>query len=494
MVRIKGIIILNVRKSAFFAILGEIVIRGLGLISVVLIARLLTPDELGVFAIAGSVVFIAAEFRSMGAGNFLIKEKEIDNGKLRKVLGSGIIVSWSLGLTILLFSSFIADYYSIAALGNMLALLSISFFLTPFVTVPSACLARELKFDSLFFVNSTKQIVSLIVVVVTALAGESYFSLVYGQLAGTVVEITLFVSLYNKYFIYRPSFLNLRGIFKFGLYVAGANMLNRLNLVISDLIIGKKLTTRDVAIYSRGVGFLDFITSTTTMGLRAIILPYLSKINRRSEDLTLPYIRASNIMASLLWPILVVSAIASYPIVLLMFGNQWIDTVPFIPYLALSVLLRSIHALSLEVFIICNREKVLFYKVLTIFLSTTILILLSISQGLLAVSQAMVFVGLFDFILTSWLLQKYIKIKMIDFNKAILPNIILTSSCGGATYLLSVFIDFKSGDNLQILFIVALVNLPIWAITCFILKLEIFEELLIFFKTFLSKKTSKNIG
>ncbi len=73
----------SVRRAILFSSVTRYSTRFISLFSAVVIARLLTPEEIGTFAIASAVVMMMSEFRLLGAGAYLIRESELTEGKVR---------------------------------------------------------------------------------------------------------------------------------------------------------------------------------------------------------------------------------------------------------------------------------------------------------------------------------------------------------------------------------------------------------------------------
>ena len=68
---------MSVKTSAIFSISNQIICKFIGFILVIFLARFLSPDELGVYALAASFAFIAVQFRSMGTNTYLVREGDL---------------------------------------------------------------------------------------------------------------------------------------------------------------------------------------------------------------------------------------------------------------------------------------------------------------------------------------------------------------------------------------------------------------------------------
>src|SRR5690606_1931752 len=157
-----------------FSVLNQHSLQAINIISIAILARLLAPEEIGVFSVATSIAFVATEIRSFGVGEYLIREKEINENKIRTVLGVMVIMSWGLAALLIGSAPWIGTFYKNADLTNLLWIISIPFFLAPHTAVPYALLARDMKFDALLKVNLLGSLVRNGCSITLAVYGFSY--------------------------------------------------------------------------------------------------------------------------------------------------------------------------------------------------------------------------------------------------------------------------------------------------------------------------------
>ena len=77
----------SLKIALMFSAVGEYSTQVIGFVSLMILARLLTPDEIGVYAVAGTASILATELSSFGVVQYLIREKDIHEEKIRSVLG-----------------------------------------------------------------------------------------------------------------------------------------------------------------------------------------------------------------------------------------------------------------------------------------------------------------------------------------------------------------------------------------------------------------------
>jgi O-antigen/teichoic acid export membrane protein len=408
--------------------------RVIGLLSSMIIARLLTPEEIGTFAIASAIVMIMSEFRLLGAGAYLVREQELTDEKIRSALGLTVLISWGLGLLIWFTSPLVAIFYELPPIKVIFRILSVSFFLAPFISIPSALLTRSFKFKQLFVVKLWTTISNVFVTVSLILLGYSYYALAWGYTLSVVVEL-LAVSYYRtRGEPLLPTFRGLREIAGFGIYTSLANFFRRGVITAPDIIIGKVGTTAQVGLFSRGLGFIEFVSQTLLMGVNPVVLPYLSDVKRTGGNVNEAYTKASVLLGGILWPVLAVASVVSFPAILLFFGNQWVSAAPYASFLAFWAIFRTMHWFSPSLFIARGLEKVLVVKEGVTFFAHFGVVALAFPCGLTAVAIGFVFAGLLDCVLTTWLLSKYIGVNVTAFLKSWARNAAIAAICGLISY------------------------------------------------------------
>jgi len=478
---------MTVRIAIKYSVFSQIFIRLLGLISIVVLARLLTPSEFGVFAIASSAIFIAQELQNLGTSNYLIREKEVTLEMKRLCTGLALIISWSIALLVFMAAPFLAKFYNILDLEYLFRLFSIIFLISPFIVVPNAMLTRNMQFKRLFISRATSQTIGFLVTMAFVLNGFSYFSMAYGQLATVILSLLLNRLLAPADTPWKPQFLGMGEIFSVGIKISAANLLNRFSLMASDLVIGKLGTTRDVAIYSRGLGFLDFLRNILTMGISAISLPYLSQINRENGDLLAAYIRSTNLLGSICWPVFAVAAVINEPVIDLFFGSQWEESAQLIPALAIWMLFTTVHSFSPALFSASKNENARLIKDFLVFTVTFSTIYGLYDYGLIAVSWGMACVGVFDFLLTTILIKIYLKMNATEFIASLARNAALVISCYLTTYTLGKILNFELQSSITVILEVAIVLPVAWFMLLRILKLELADEIIIQYRKIVGK-------
>ncbi len=481
----------KVRKAVFYSSLSQYGLRSINLISIVVFSRLLTPEEIGIFAIASSLILFASELRLLGTGNYLIRETKLTDDKIKSATGLTTLISWPLGLIVFIGAPYLADFYNQTPLQTILKVLALSFFLAPFISVTSALLSKRMQFKEIFFAKFTAQCVGFFSTLTLILLGASYYSLALGAALNAIVEFLILYRLRPKNMPWKPSFKNLKEIAKFGSVMTLSNLMFRFGTIAPDLIIGKLGTPNQVAIFSRGLGFMDFLTNILTVGIKQVSLPYLSKVNQAQDDIGEAYIKATTLTGAVCWPVLAVAGIASFPIIRVFFGKQWDDSVPIASALAFWALLRSIHTFSSPLLVSAKKEHLMLIKEAILFVLTALGIYLAYPHGLITIAFTMVSISLADVLINSLALKLAINMSIVRFFYAMRSNILLTVICSGATFALDQLIPFQSSPPIISLLLISIVLPPIWIITLKLLKHDLYFEIQTIVSGILNKRFKK---
>lgn len=477
----------SVRSAVIFSSLSSYLVKILAFVSVITFSRLLTPSELGVFAIASSLTMVMAELRLLGTSNYLVREKEITRSKVASGVGLTMLVSWSLGAGIFVCSGFISNFYGIADLAYIFRILTVGFLLAPFISVMSSLLSRSLMYKHLMLVRLSTQVTTFLTSLVLVLLDFSYFGLAIGITAGVMVEFLILLLFKPDLYSWRPSFKGLRPIAKFGIYTSITNLLQRFDSTLPDIVIGKMGTPANVAMFSRGSGFLLFLTQILVMGSRPVALPYLSMVQREGGCLKTAYIKATLLLGAICWPVLIVAGIASEPAILLMFGEQWRDAIPIVSILVYWALFRIVHTLSPSLLMAANREGLMLAKQAIVFTVTLLGIIIAFPYGLKAVAKAMVIAGVLDFLLSSVTLFVAIGLSLFEFIRAVFKNIVLCVVCGWLASMECSAVEFESYNHALKLLVIAAILVPSWCVFLFLLKHPLSKEISRFIDIVVSK-------
>lgn len=312
-----------VRRALAIGAVTQAVTFVLGFINVVLIARLLKPEEIGVYSVAVSVLGLAHVVRDLGVANYIVQAKSISHQQFRAAFTVAICSSWSIALVLFLCRQPLAQWYGHPGIAEVLFLVALNFIVLPLGTPAMAMLERDLQFGRHAVMSMIGTVVQTAVTIGTAWYGEGYRSMAWGSLAMTVTRAVVVNIMRPGEMFVLPTTKSLREVASFGTLSSLASVLRELGGAAPDLIFGRTLGFAQVAIFSRGQGLYRMAIEGLNGLVGGVYFTTLAANLRKGGDGASLYGRATNHLLALSAPMLAVLAILAGPIVDVMFGAQW---------------------------------------------------------------------------------------------------------------------------------------------------------------------------
>lgn len=345
----------SVRRSIFLSLADNYLGMALQLAASLIVARLLTPTEIGIFAVAAVVAALASTFRDFGVAEYLIQEKQLTHDKIRSALAANIGVSWLMATLLFSASGYVGDFYGEDGVAQVMRIQSVNFLLVPFGAVTMAYHRRELNFRPILIVGLGSNITAFIVSTTLAWLGFGYLSLAWSSLASIVVTVSLSVYFRPKNFPYLPGIKEIQGVLHFGKHISGIYLFGQLGKYAPEAIIGRALDMASVAFFSRGNGLMELFNRTVLKSVTPICLPYFSQAIREGKSPNEGYLKAITLITGIGWPFFGFVGITAYSIIRLLYGPQWMPSVELAQILCLAAMLQLPYHLSTEVLIAIGR-------------------------------------------------------------------------------------------------------------------------------------------
>lgn len=324
-------------------------VRLLGLISVTILARLLTPDDFGLFGTAALVLSFFILLKEIGIGEALIKEKEITKEDIDTLWTMRLILSSLTGLAAYIAAPYIAEFLKDPRIIPVLQVMALLPFIDALGSPASPLLLRELRYGADFLLKSGNKFIKVAVVIGVAVALRSYWALVIGALTSSVIGVI--ITHFVRPYVPRLSLSRLKHHFSF----AAWSYLRGISVYIAnasdEFVVRSSASTAFFGIYhiSRDLGralIVDLIAP-----IREAMLPALSKM--RDDPARLADATANIFGASLIVGIALSFGIAvtAPELVLILLGDQWQAAAPFLSLLAVGSACHSISEVNQSSFV-----------------------------------------------------------------------------------------------------------------------------------------------
>ncbi|MFC0134195.1 polysaccharide biosynthesis protein [Massilia eurypsychrophila] len=334
------------RVSLLFSFVEKYVLVLLSLAGGMIISRLLTPTETGIYAVAAVLLGVAQVLRDFGAGQYLVQERELTEAKLRAVLGASFLFAWPLAALIALLGYPLASFYREPQLAPLLQLLAVNFVLLPFSSVILPMLRREMRFGAICAINLTHGLCSVLVSVTLAWHGFGFMSMAWGSVAATGAALLLSLWLSPPRMPWLPARAGIGRVIVFGAYATGGNLIDEAGAAAPDLVIGKMIGMDAVGIFGKAIAVLAVFHKAITNAVTPVVYPLYAAHVRGGGDAREAYLRTVSYMTAFAWPFFACVAVMALPILRLLYGEQWDAAGPLIRIMCFSSALYSISCMS----------------------------------------------------------------------------------------------------------------------------------------------------
>lgn len=329
----EGSLSLRTAKGAGWVIAWRVVTRNLGLLSTLVLARLLTPDDFGLVAIATGFIAAAEALSAVGVQDALIREAKLDREMydtaftmtvLRGAATAGIIAlsAWPIG-------SFFGDQ----RLVPILLALAGATLLGGFENVGVVDFPRGMAFHKEFRLQLTGRVIAVVLTLALAVAWPSYWALVAGIIAGRIVRVAQSYTMSP----YRPrlGLVRWRRIIGFSLWTWAAGLVYMLRDRLDSVVVGRMLGAANVGIFAVATEIGSLPTTELVEPLYRALFSGFAEAKRNGLDQSSAYLRVISAVLVLTIPAAVGISLVAGPLVRLMLGVQWSGAVPLVWVLAL---------------------------------------------------------------------------------------------------------------------------------------------------------------
>jgi O-antigen/teichoic acid export membrane protein len=326
----------NLRRSLvinFFSSSGATIVQ---FIVSILLARMLSPGEIGVFSMTIVFVNIAHIFRDFGVGTYLQREPVLTQEKMRAATGVMLTTSWIIAAGLYLSSTWIGRWFNEPAMAPVMQVLAIGFVFIPFGSITHSLLTREFAAGKQAIVNVAGTSAFTVTCLGLAYLGFGTMSMAWANLANIIACAIAYTPLRPKGLPWLPSFRHWRGVLHFGIGSLLSNVVGAVNNAVPDILLGKMGSATLVGLFSRASSTVSIFGYVAGSTVNYGSLSYISQAHHRREPLGPLLNRATSLVTGVGWPALALTYVFSTEIVTALYGEKWLPAVPAIDALVIA--------------------------------------------------------------------------------------------------------------------------------------------------------------
>lgn len=460
--------------------------QGVQFVIQIFLARLILPEEFGLIGMITVFIAISNSIIDSGFSNALIREKEVNQHDYSTVFYFNLITSIVVYVILYFSSPTISVFFAQPKLSLILRVLAITIIINAFGIIPRAILTRKINFKAQMIINISSSIVSGFIAIVLAYKGFGIWSLVFRTIIMQFIQVVM-LSIINRW---RPSFVfsknSFEKLFGFGWKILVSGLIDTIYNNLYYMVIGKMYSASDLGYYTNAQKLRDIAATSISTAVQKVSYPVLSCMQNEEEVLKNMYKKIIKSSVYITFPVMFGLAIVAKPLILLLFGDNWSQSIIYFQILCLAGMLYPLHAINLNILQVKGRSD-LFLK-LEILKKCVAITLIAISifskWGIIGLIWMKVVSSVIAFFINSYYSKSIIGYSTLNQIRDILPVLIITLFMGITTYFIGTFVpDYN--------FIKILIQISFgsafFIVTSYMFKIEEFFSILDIMKKMIKK-------
>lgn len=367
--------------------------------SVALIARLVSPEEFAVVAIALPFSIIGSSVAHMGLAAALVQRPVVTHALASAVFWTNIAIALAISLTLSALGPIAASFYDLPALRLVFPAMALPVIVSSALVVYWAIMRRRMRFVVAECCTLGAEAGSVLIAVLAAMAGASYWSVVLQQVMtpGLTVLALLIATRWIPSFpswtrdVWRKS----TGLLKFGGAYAGYLLLNQLTLALGTLVSGRIFGDVASASYYRAANLSNYPDAKLGVGLTGVFLPALSRVVDQPQRFQAMRLDIQRRLSLLLMPMGAMLFAGGDLAATLLLGPDWTSTGPLLAWLGLATLFSPMRLSLVWALTAADQTaRLLRHGLYTVFVTFAALALGAWSAGLTGMTIAFAISGI----------------------------------------------------------------------------------------------------
>jgi O-antigen/teichoic acid export membrane protein len=435
---------ISTKKSIGISFAGQYVETAIHFVAVMILARILSPEDIGIYTVAAFLMAVLHAFREFGVVQYLIQEHELTKEKMQTATGVAILLATAVAVSLLALSGPIADLYGKPQLKKIIVVMALTFAISPLGSLLYSLLRREMEFKKIFVVQIISALSHVTVAITLASLGYGALSLAWANFCGVLAGGIVFNLMRPKWVPWLPRFRNMKAILTFGSIASIGNAANTAGTNVPDLIVGKVMDMTSVGYLSRANGLIQLFARLLTQSLLPLALPYFSQVRRKGESVSTHYLASMVYLTVFAWPFFAVLTVLAEPLVRTLYGPQWDNSVPIVRWLCIAGAISALTLFAGQVMVANGQVR---HSTCSQLLAQTFRIaavLIASMHSLVDVAIAMVASEGVTLLVVSWYLRKTTNVGIVAVLYACRKNAVVAVCSAMVPLILKM--SWKSND------------------------------------------------
>ena len=460
----------KVVSSLIYKFSERLLVKGLGLIISIILARLLSPTEFGQIALIMVFINLSIVLIDSGLNTALVQEKNKTNEDYSTVFYISFAIASIVIVILWLCAPYIGKYYNDDAIVLPLRVYSFSLLVHAGNAVLIAKMQREMRFKQMMWCNLTVSIISGTAGVAMAYAGLGIWALVNYYFFSALLLFILLSLVTRWHPIWIFSITRAKTLFSYGWKMLVSGFLCSIYNDIRALIIGKVYSPADLGYYNRGQQFPDIISHTIDNAIQSVMFPVMAKEQDDMSKIRMTLRRTISMGALIIMPLMFGLAAVAHPFIELLLTAKWLPCVVYMQCICIGCASLPMVSSCLVAIKAIGRSDV--YMKLELVRRIAMLIVLMISvfcfNSVLAIAVGYAISSWIDFVIISLVTKRLVGYGLFEQFADIWKVVIISVMMSCLVYA----IGSLHLANIFVLSIQIVAGVVVYGALCYVFRIE----------------------
>lgn len=334
-----------------------------GLLKISVLARFLEAEDFGLMALVTFVLGFMNLFMDMGLTSAILHKQDISEYEYSSLYWVNVIISLILFGLINLLSLFIAGFYDEPKLTKLIPLMAVSIIFSALGRQFKTIEQKYLNFRYIAIIDVLGAIFGLFIGVLFAVLDYGVYALVYAALTQYVISNSIYFirGLTSQGLLFHFNYSETKPFLKIGAYQVGSQIVNYLNRDLDILLIGKLFGSEVLGGYSLAKQLVQRPMQILNPIITKVASPVLSLIQNDKIKLKNKFLSFLNLVATANFTAYGLLVFLAHPLVLLLYGSNFIDVVILVQILSVYMFIRSVGSPVGSLVVATGRTDLEFY-------------------------------------------------------------------------------------------------------------------------------------
>lgn len=339
---------------------GRILVNLLGLASTLILARVLTPSDFGLVALATTAFAIVGAFTELSMSSALVQHKSPDPSHFDAAFTMNMLRAGVMALALGAAAAPIASFYGDPRLQSIIYVLCMSTAIGGAWSPKMVQFSRDLSFRQEFTASLATKVAGFVIAIWMALTYETYWALIVGALASQIGGVA--VSYVLAPYAPRFSLTRARSLLSFSAWLTLSSGIEAINYRADKLILGTAVDPHTLGQYSLGDHLAGLPSREALAPLSLVLFPAFSRLQADPDQLRKTFIRAQSLFVAVGLPVPLGFALVATPFVDVVLGPQWTSATFVIQALGLLLAVQAISEPLRPLAMSLGRTRMLFTR------------------------------------------------------------------------------------------------------------------------------------